>query len=450
MAVDVTVFEMEAMNSRGEIIDLEMCIEAISNEGEQFFAAYINDVSEAKQREKELIRARDDYEQANKAKNSFLAMMSHEVRTPLNGVLGLIQLLLEEEDLSARQREYLHIAKSSGKHLLHVLNDILDLTQVESGQLELEETVFSVRSMCQEIVVLAGPEIREKNLFIDLEIDKNLPERIYGDESRLRQVILNFVSNAAKFTDQGHIIIRAQVINNDQPDMVELLFEVEDTGVGLSSQEQSIIFDAFRQLKTGYSRKHEGSGLGLTISKRLIETMDGSIGVDSTPGKGSRFWCVLPITTVTIEPVLVEKNNEYANQKKMLDGRVLLVEDSASNAMVASLILTNAGLTDDVARDGFEAIQSVQSLPYDLVLMDISMPGMDGLDTTRRILDLISEGDGSFPNKDDLPIIAMTAHAMRGDKDRFLSAGMVDYISKPISKEVILSVISEWLIRTKT
>lgn len=274
-SLDKGVFEIDAVRSDGKAIDLEMRVETIESVGGPFFAAYVNDITERTMREAELREAKEKAESATAAKSKFLAMMSHEVRTPLNGVLGLVGLTLDEK-LEPIQRDYLEKAEVSGKHLLHILNDLLDLTQIESNAMEIEHIVFELRSMFKEVEALVSASARANSIDISIDIGTGLPLYVNADEGRLRQVLLNLANNAVKFTDQGSVLLKVFLQGQIHDGLADVMFEVVDTGPGISKDDQDHLFDAFMQVEGGHDRRHEGSGLGLVISKRLIEAMGGA------------------------------------------------------------------------------------------------------------------------------------------------------------------------------
>ena len=449
-SLDKGVFEIDAVRSDGKAIDLEMRVETIESEGGPFFAAYINDITERTIREAELRAAKEKAESATAAKSTFLAMMSHEVRTPLNGVLGLVGLTLDE-NLEPIQRDYLQKAEVSGKHLLHILNDLLDLTQIESNALEIEHIVFELRSMLKEVEALVNTGASANSIDISIDIGNGLPQYVNADEGRLRQVLLNLANNAVKFTDQGSVLLKVFLQGQIHDGLADVMFEVVDTGPGISKDDQDRLFDSFTQVEGGHNRRHEGSGLGLAISKRLIEAMGGRIGVESEPGRGSRFWFTLELGVVDAETAMQSPSYcvEEIPDDRTRKGRILVVEDSPSNALVVSSMLTKSGFTVDVVANGAEALRAVRDLPYDLIFMDVSMPDMDGFEVTQRIRNTPGSICSSCEHKGHLPIVALTANAMRGDREKCLAAGMDDFCTKPISKYALLKIADKWIGRSR-
>lgn len=444
--LDRGVFEIDALRCDGTAIDIEMRIESIESKTGSLFAAYMIDVTERKLRESELRIAMEKAEAATVAKSNFLAMMSHEVRTPLNAVLGLIGLTLDEK-LEPVQRSYLEKAETSGRHLLHVINDVLDLTQIESGEMRVEDVEFDLRSVFHEVATLVGTLAEEKDISISVDVADDIPRFVRADNGLLRQVLLNLAYNALKFTEQGEVSMIASLNGPAENGTARVLFEVVDTGHGITEEDQARIFDAFSQADSGHGRRHEGSGLGLTISKRLIEAMGGRIEIESEPGQGSRFWftLVLAVVDATPETQGLALETPETLDEGMSDGRILLVEDSPSNALVVSSILKKFGYSVDVAANGAESIVAVRDLPYDLVFMDVSMPGIDGVEATRRIRALAGDGPVRTDATDRLPIIALTANATREDRARCLDAGMDGFCAKPVTKATLLSAARKWI-----
>ena len=377
-----------------------------------------------------MAKARDEAESANKAKSYFLATMSHEIRTPLNAVLNLSELLAETQ-LSDQQHRLLNGICSGGQALLQLVNDVLDFSKIEAGKLEFTPEPFHLGSLLDGVRDLYGKQATEKGLSFEFKLDPQLPEVIETDPSRLRQILHNLLSNALKFTDHG--FIRVTVTPEPlAPGAQQLRFMVEDSGIGIAEEHQAGLFQEFHQLDSGLNRRFGGTGLGLAIVARLVDGMKGSLGMSSCLGEGSRFWFVLPVLT---------SRTLTAPQSLPLPtagGNILLVEDSPTNQMVACALLEKLGCQVTVAESGAQAIAAVQHQMFDLVLMDISMPGMDGMEATQRIRQLGADYV-------QLPIVAMTAHALAQDRASCLAAGMNDYLSKPLQRERLQEVVSRWL-----
>ena len=398
-------------------------------------------VRERKKAEEQLLKTMKELEKASNIKSDFLASMSHEIRTPMNGIIGMTRQLKNTE-LEETQAEYLRIIDNSVHSLLTIINDILDFSKIEAGKLSIEAIDFSLNKLIDDVVDLNRPSAKQKGLKLIIDSDTKVYGSYHADSNRIKQVLLNLVSNAIKFTSKGEITLSVDVVL-DKPTHQQLRFTVADTGIGINKAALSDLFEHFTQADSSTTRKYGGTGLGLAISKKLVELMDGTIAVESIEGKGSTFWfnLDLPATMEITEDRQLEaikKPLEVLNELNY-SGDVLLVEDVIVNQMVAASILKEIGFNVVVANNGAEAIKLFEQQDFQVIFMDCQMPVMDGFTATREIRNLESGSEKHTP------IIALTALAMQGDKEKCMRAGMDDYISKPYEVSDIITCVKNWL-----
>jgi len=435
-------------------------------ENQQDMTQLVNELqNRIKELEREVNLAKKDSEDANRKKTMFLANMSHEIRTPMNSIIG-IHGILKETKLTEEQEEFLEIINIASQNLLIIINDILDLSKIEAGELTLEDKPFSLQDEVQQVIKLLSLKARGKGIELSSTIDLNIPPVVTGDAVRLKQILINLANNAIKFTSEGEVRIAIALINPDtfdlenqkecipdgislgnlNPDRCLLKFEVMDTGIGISEEDLKTLFSEYAQIENPLVRRFEGTGLGLSISRNLTHLMKGKIGVTSKQGEGSVFWFTLLLKAG--DESLLKKELEAISPKheKTRKLNVLLVEDNLLNQKFAMTTLKRVGHEVDLAENGRIALEYFQKKHYDLILMDIAMPVMDGMDASRRIREIEREKMQSIGNPEaadfiSVKIVAVTAHILMADKEKCIAAGMDDFLAKPYRPDDLLKII---------
>ena len=423
----------------GTIVDVEIAGASLTLGERKCQIALYHNVTERHKTLAALASARDQAVEASNMKSAFLANMSHEIRTPMNGVIGMNQLLLDSE-LTAEQRSHAELAARASEQMMIVINDILDVSKIEAGQLELEVTDFVLHETIEQACAVVRLQANAKGIKLGLQIDPDLPRTVRGDAGRLRQVLLNLLVNAVKFTAAGTVMVRVHATPG-RGDATTVRCEITDTGIGIDAQILDRMFDLFTQADTSATRNYGGTGLGLAIARELINLMGGTIGADSEPGRGSTFWFELdlspPIGSSAI-PLSPRRETDSARLPGATAPLVLVAEDNPMNQIVAVRALERCGYRAQVVSDGHQALQALATRRYAAVLMDCQMPEMDGYEATKQL----RRNEG---NDWHTPVIAMTAHAMKHDREKCLSAGMDDYISKPMRRQVFVETLRRWI-----
>ncbi len=444
--------EIRVQNRHGAEIWCRFESRLVENEdGESESLTTVLDISDRKQMEDRLLLAKEEAIEASKSKSMFLANMSHEIRTPMNGILAMSELCLDS-NLTEEQRTYIQTVHSSAQSLLSILNDILDFSKIEQNNLSLTKEPFTVEAIVEPTQEIFVPLAQRKQLDLSIHSEIDASEAFIGDALRIRQIVFNLVSNAIKFTDSGRVGLRLTLKTLNQY-QVELLISVSDTGVGIPRDMQRRIFDSFTQIDEGYQKHFQGTGIGLAISRGLAKLMGGHLYVDSDQGKGSTFYFSVPLHRAahpdSDDPPGIEaadtstrgtNDTESHDNPDVPPARILVVEDNAINVLVLQTILQKAGHTVHSVTDGYEALERTGKDDFDLIFMDITLPGKDGIETSRDIRSHLTDEGRAIP-----PMIAITAHAMKGDREMFLDAGFHDFISKPFARETVLESLQKHL-----
>lgn len=422
----------DGVRGDGRVFPLQLSsLEIQPANGGRRFALLTRDVSDEQALADQLARARNSAIRLGQMKSEFLANVSHELRTPLNAIVGM-SYLLRHDPLPPDQLQRVEHIDQAGQQLLGLIDDILDFSKLESGELELQSAALSVKEVIERVAAMIEQRASAKGLSVRIEAD-SLPERLFGDAERLSQALLNYAANAVKFTEAGSITLKARTIEDGESSCL-VRIEVVDTGIGIAPEAQGRIFESFQQADGSSSRRFGGTGLGLAITRELVRLMGGEVGVSSVPGQGSTFW----LTTRLARHAEADGQFSAADIAGRFSGlRVLLAEDEPINRELVLSLLRSAGLQVDVAMDGLAAVRAVRENDYALVLMDVQMPHMDGLQATRLLR--------TMPDRQSLPIIAVTANAFEGDRQRCFEAGMNDFLAKPVVPQALFSVVLRWL-----
>ncbi|MBI3929852.1 MAG: response regulator [Armatimonadetes bacterium] len=426
--------KLRAMRADGSDFPVEIAVTCIENHGKPLFTAYLRDITERERDRRRLAEARDEAVRADRMKTVFLANVSHEIRTPMHGIQGMLELL-SDTVLTPEQRDYVETTTECCRSLLSLLNEVLDLSRIEAGKLELHRRAFNLEQNVHRLFTLFRPLIEQSGLVLDVAVSEKLPARVSGDPDRLRQILTNLLTNALKFTRQGKIAVKVLACEDEM-----VRFEVSDTGIGIDPADLEVLWEPFIQADLSSSRQYQGAGLGLSIVRRLTELMGGRFGADSRLGEGSTFWVEIPFE-IAADAEAAPDSAEHPPSHRPASpegGRILLAEDNAINRRVLLLQLRKLGYEVDAVADGYGVLEALARQSYGLILMDCQMPGMDGYTASRRIR-------SSTGATRDLPIVAVTAHGLKDERLRAYAAGMNDYVRKPVSSSDLACTVRRWL-----
>jgi len=429
-------FRIRSLNQREQ--ELRNQVEYQTKDLQRNMDKLLQEIVERKRIENALISEKERADSANKSKSEFLANMSHEIRTPMNGIMGMTDLLNQTE-LSSKQKDFVRTIQQSASSLLNLINDILDFSKIEAGQIDIEEVDFDIHKATLEVLELLKYKIKEKNLYLKTLIAPNVPQYVKGDKYRFKQILTNLFNNAVKFTNEGGINVNVVVLDQT-PTHIKIKFDIIDTGIGITESNLKKLFKSFSQVDSSTTRLYGGTGLGLVISKNIAKLLDGEMGVESDEGKGSKFWFVINYkksdkVVAMNEPIKIEEKPE---QNKL---HILLAEDNPINQKVAQMHLEKLGHIVECANNGKIAFEMYTKNDYDLIFMDIQMPEMDGIQATKRI----REFENDIQLKNPIRIIALTANAMKGDKEACIAAGMNNYMSKPFKPAELHKIMQDCL-----
>lgn len=435
-------FEFHGVRKGGRDLFVDCSMVFLRGDSKDSSAFFItcSDITERKETEVKLKNAKEEAEEANKSKSEFLANMSHEIRTPMTAIMGFSELL-ESTELKGKQNEYIEIIKNSGESLLYLIDEILDFSKIEAGKVIIERKNFDLFKLLDEIKKTTNIWIKGKSVLLIIDTGKDIPEYLCGDPERLRQILRNLLNNAVKFTEEGEIRLFIELRKKIDP-WVSLSFTVSDTGIGISEDDTDKLFKSFSQIDSALSRKYEGTGLGLAITSKLVEMMGGTLEVSSELEKGTAFSFTVNFgraESADDDENTLDKSSEEA-AGNLSEYSILVVEDNSVNRMLLDYTLKREGFSVSSVINGEDALAILKIKKFDLILMDIQMPGMDGVEVTREIR--------KTSNK-NIPVIALTANAMKGDREKYIKLGLDDYLSKPIKKRVLINTVIKWIIESK-